>query len=215
MHIADNILKHHLKNVLFVSGTAYGGKTTMTTLLEEKYGFLRYGEGEREHWDEHRAYANSDDQPAMCYDRRDLESFLNRPADEYAQWLQASIAEEAEMEIIDLIKLSQDQRVVADVLISLERLKRIADYHQVILLVAPLEMLDETFYHRDDKRDLYEAILSMPDPQRTMANMKEALRKATLPLETFYESGFKCLVRDEEKSIEQTFREIEQHFHLG
>ena len=215
MHIADNILKHHLKNVLFVSGTAFGGKTTMSTLLEEKYGFLRYGEGDRERWLEHRAYANSDDQPAMCCDRRDLESFLNRPADEYAQWLQASIAEQTEMQIIDLIKLSQDQRVVADVLLPLERLKRIADYHQVILLIAPLEMLDERFFHREDKRDLYEAILSMPDPQRTMANMKEVLRKVTLPLETFYESGLKCLVRDEEKSIEHTFREIEQHFHLG
>ena len=35
MNIADNILKHHLKNVLFVTGTAYGGKTTMTKLIEK------------------------------------------------------------------------------------------------------------------------------------------------------------------------------------
>ena len=96
MDIADTILKHHLRNVLFVSGTAFAGKTIMATLLEEKYGLLRYSEGE--HWEEHRACANPDDQPAMCYDRRDLERFLNRPPDEYAQWLQASIAEEAEMQ---------------------------------------------------------------------------------------------------------------------
>lgn len=215
MHIADNILKHHLKNVLFISGTAYGGKTTMATMLEEKHGFLRYSEGDRERWDEHRAYANPDDQPAMCYERGDLERFLNRPADEYAQWLQASIAEQARMQIIDLIKLSQKRKVAADVLIPLEHLKRIADYRQVILLVAPVEMLDETFFQRDDQRDLYEAILSMPDPQRTMTNMMEVSRRVTPPPEVFRESGFKCLVRDESGSVEETFREVEQHFGLA
>jgi len=185
----------------------------MTTLLEEKYGFLRYSADGR--WDEHRAYANSDDQPAMCYGRRDLESFLDRHADEYAQWLHASLAEGAEMEIIDLIKLSQDQRVVADVLIPLERLKHIADYHQVILLVAPLEMLVEGYFGREDKREMYECILSMPDPQETMANVKKALRKCAIPLEAFHKSGFRCLVRDDKRSTQETFREMEQHFRLG
>ena len=212
MNIADNILKHHLQNVLFVSGTAYGGKTTMTKRIEEKYGFLRYREGTK--FDEHLAYANKHYQPAMCYERRDWQSFFNRPAEEYAKWLEDSIAEQAEMAIIDLIKLSQDQRVIADVHIPLEDLKRIAEYHQVVLLIAEPEMIVENFFNREDKQDMYECIMSTPHPQETLENVKNALRTASIPLEEFYKSGFKCIVRDDSRSIEQTFREIERHFHL-
>ena len=213
MNIADNILKHHLQNVLFVSGTAYGGKTTMTKRIEEKYGFLRYRESTK--FDEHLVYANKHYQPAMCYERRDWQSFFNRPAEEYAKWLEDSIAEQAEMAIIDLIKLSQDQRVIADVHIPLEDLKRIAEYHQVVLLIAEPEMIVENFFNREDKQDMYECIMSTPHPQETLENVKNALRTASIPLEEFYKSGFKCIVRDDNRSIEQTFREIERHFHLG
>ena len=40
MKIANNIIKAHLKNVYFLCGGAYGGKTTMAKLLEEKHGFF-------------------------------------------------------------------------------------------------------------------------------------------------------------------------------
>ena len=213
MNIADNILKHHLKNVLFVSGTAYGGKTTMTKLIEEKYGFLRYRESTK--FDEHRAYANKHYQPAMCYERGDWQSFFNRPAEEYAKWLKDGIAEEAEMAIIDMIKLSQDQRVIADVHIPLEYLKFIAEYHQVVLLIAEPEMIVENFFNREDKQDMYECIMSTPHPQETLENVKKALKASAIPLEEFHRSGFKCIIRDDDRSIEQTFHEIEEHFHLG
>jgi len=36
--ISDNIIKEQLKNVYFISGGAYGGKTTMAKVIEEKYG---------------------------------------------------------------------------------------------------------------------------------------------------------------------------------
>lgn len=40
MNIANNIIREHKKNVYFLCGGAYGGKTTMAKLLEEKYGFI-------------------------------------------------------------------------------------------------------------------------------------------------------------------------------
>ena len=48
MKIANNIIKEHLKNVYFLCGGAYGGKTTMAKLLEEKHGFIRYRQGDHE-----------------------------------------------------------------------------------------------------------------------------------------------------------------------
>ena len=40
MYIAENILKNSLQNVYFLAGTALAGKTTMTKILSEKYGFI-------------------------------------------------------------------------------------------------------------------------------------------------------------------------------
>jgi tRNA A37 threonylcarbamoyladenosine biosynthesis protein TsaE len=39
MNIANNILKHSLQNVYFLTGTMLAGKTTMSKALAEKHGF--------------------------------------------------------------------------------------------------------------------------------------------------------------------------------
>lgn len=38
MQINETILKHYLKNVMFINGTAYAGKSTMVKMLAENYG---------------------------------------------------------------------------------------------------------------------------------------------------------------------------------
>ena len=38
MQISDNILREQLKNVYFLGGGGYGGKTTMSQLIAKKYG---------------------------------------------------------------------------------------------------------------------------------------------------------------------------------
>ncbi len=35
MKIDNRIIKHYLKNVMFITGTAYAGKSTMAALLAE------------------------------------------------------------------------------------------------------------------------------------------------------------------------------------
>lgn len=95
MKIADNIIKEHLKNVYFLCGGAYGGKTTMAKLMEEKYGFIRYRQGY--HFDEYAAIANEIEQPAMSMDRKsDWHGFFAQPPRQYADWMQAELREEAE-----------------------------------------------------------------------------------------------------------------------
>ncbi len=44
MNIENNILKSYLKNVLFITGTAYAGKSTMCAMLAEKYDLYHCGE---------------------------------------------------------------------------------------------------------------------------------------------------------------------------
>ena len=44
MNIANNILKECLKNVYFINGTAYAGKSAMVRMLAEKHDMIQCGE---------------------------------------------------------------------------------------------------------------------------------------------------------------------------
>jgi len=44
MIINNAILKHYLKNVMFINGTSYAGKSTMVKMLADKYGLIHCGE---------------------------------------------------------------------------------------------------------------------------------------------------------------------------
>ena len=44
MKIENNVLKHYLKNVYFITGTAYAGKSTMVKMLAARYGLIECGE---------------------------------------------------------------------------------------------------------------------------------------------------------------------------
>lgn len=218
MKIENNIIKEHLKNVLFISGGAYGGKTTMAKLIEEKYGFVRYREGDN--WDYHFSYANEKFQPAICCDRskftyEDWNDFYNRKPEEYHQWLMDGLREEAEMAIIDLIKLSQNQKVVADVMIPIDILKEIADYNQVVLLYAPVKMKREHYFDREDKKMIFEHIMTMKNPDKALENCLNSLTyKGEEEIESFKNSGFKYIERSEISDIEETMAAIEEHFGL-
>ena len=64
--------------------------------------------------------------------------------------------EETGFAIVDLIKLSQNQKVIADVGISPEVLKKISEPSRVILLFAPEEMTRKQYFDRKDKQDIYQ-----------------------------------------------------------
>ena len=44
MKIENNILKHYLKNVYFITGTAYAGKSTTVKMLADRYDMVFCGE---------------------------------------------------------------------------------------------------------------------------------------------------------------------------
>ena len=44
MEIANNILKHYLRNVYFITGTAYAGKSNTAKMLADRYHMVLCGE---------------------------------------------------------------------------------------------------------------------------------------------------------------------------
>lgn len=67
---------------------------------------------------------------------------MNRTPEEYDQWILGSSQEAAEFEVAELIRISQNQKVIVDTNIPLD----IADYHQVAVMLSPQAMSVEKIY---------------------------------------------------------------------
>ena len=67
MKIENNILKHYLQNVYFITGTAYAGKSTAVKMLAEKYDMICCGENY--HMTVSEIVATPDTHPDLCYNK--------------------------------------------------------------------------------------------------------------------------------------------------
>ena len=179
MQIANNILKHYLKNVYFITGTAYAGKSTAVKMLAERYGMIFCGENY--HMAVSEIVATPETHPDLCYNRllTDWKDFVTRTPEEYERWIYSVGREAAEFEIAELISLPKDKKVIVDTNIPLDILKEIADYHQVAVMLSPQSMSVDRFFDRDDpeKQFLLNVIDSCDDPEAVMENYRRGLAR--------------------------------------
>ncbi len=220
MEIKDNILKGYLKNVRFVTGTAYAGKSTMCGLLAERFGLIHCEENYG--LDQFLALADPEHQPNLCYFKTmgSWQEFLSRTPEEYYDWIIGNQYEVAGFEIAELIRKSQNQIVIADTNIPLEYLHRITDYHQVAVMLSPQSMSVERFFDRSDpeKQFLLEQIRLSPNPEKTLENFKACIRRINSQqvYEEYAQSGFFTLVRTDDKkdTREEILLALAEHFRL-
>lgn len=221
MKIDNNIIKHYLKNVMFITGTAYAGKSTMVAMLAEKYGLIECGENY------HSRVADKiivpERQPNLCYFQTmvDWQEFINRKPEEYDKWILGCSMEAAQFEVAELICISQNQKVIVDTNIPLDILHEIADYHQVAVMLSPQSMSVEKFFDRDDpdKAFIKEQIMQAEAPQKTMENYKACIAQVNSKehYDEYAKSGFFTLVRkDANKDTKvETLRILATHFRLN
>ena len=112
MIFQDNVIKEYLKNVYFITGTPCGGKTTVSRALAEKYGFELFDVDER--FDEHKKMSNPLFQPAMNTYFNSADEFFGRTVEEYKNWLLNNTREQLEFVLLDLIRLSENKKVLCD-----------------------------------------------------------------------------------------------------
>ena len=201
MKIENNILKHYLKNVYFITGTAYAGKSTAVKMLAEQYNMLCCGENY--HMEVSEIVATPETHPDLCYNRSltDWRDFVKRSPEEYERWIYAVGREAAEFEIAHLIAVSQTRKVIVDTNIPLDVLKEISDYHRVAVMLSPQSMSVERFFDRDDpdKQFLLGVIDSCDDPEAVMENYRRGLARINSRehYDEYASSGFFAVVRED------------------
>ena len=201
MKIENSILKHYLKNVYFITGTAYAGKSTTVKMLAERYGMIMCGENY--HMNVSEIVATPETHPDLCYHRQltDWREFVKRSPEEYERWIYAVGREAAEFEVAQLVAISQNQKVIVDTNIPLDILAEISDYNHVAVMLSPQSMSVARFFDRSDpeKQFLLNIIDSCEDPVAVMENYRQGL--ARINSEEHYleyaNSGFFTVVRED------------------
>ena len=222
MKIENNILKYYLKNVYFITGTAYAGKSTTVKMLAEKYGMIFCGENYHSKVSD--IVAAPDAQPDICYLKTltDWRDFVLRSPEEYERWIYGTAKEAAEFEIAELLKLSgSNQKIIVDTNIPVDDLKEISDYHHVAVMLSPESLSVERFFDRDDpeKQFILRVIQSCEIPEAVMENYKRglALINSKAHYNEYLNSGFFTVVRqdDGKDTREEVCDKIAAHFGLA
>ena len=202
----------------FITGTAYAGKSTMVKLLAEKHGGILCGEN----------YHNSllpgldpEAFPCLHYTRalQDWHDFIRRTPEEYAAWIDGAAGECEALELGILEGLSgRGKPIFVDTNISIETLKRVALPNHMLIMLADPQVSVRRFFERPDreKQFLYRLILEEPDPEAAMEYSRRglALINSREKYDRFLHSGFRVILRDERRSIEQTLALAEEAFGL-
>ena len=220
MNISNNILKHYLKNVYFITGTAYAGKSTTVKMLADKFDMIFCGENYHSAISD--TVATPDLQPDICYlnNITDWKAFVTRPAEEYERWIFGVGREAAEFEISELISLSRDNKVIADTNIPIDILKEISDYNHVAVMLCPQSMSIDRFFDRSDpeKKFILNVIKSCDNPEAVMENYRRslALINSQKRYDEFADSGFFTIVREDngKDTKEEVCNLIAKHFGL-
>lgn len=220
IQISDNLIRHYLRNVYFINGHSYAGKSTMVRMLSERYGMIHCGENYHDAFP--REKLDRWKQPGLCYfdTMSGWPEWLSQTPEEHYRWMNQTTQECIEIEILELLRLSAgEQKVIVDTNIPPEVLREISDYdHVAILLCDPPDITAQKFFDRDDpdKQFMLSEIRKCPDPEATLRNFN-AWALYHPPLETDWQhTGFFTYTRSDfdHDTREEMLTALAKHFRL-
>ncbi len=208
-----------MDDVYYIIGTAYAGKSTMVKFLAEKYDGIVCEENYHDRLVDDKLDKN--EFPCLCYTRdlQDWREFIRRTPEEYAAWCEgaAKECEVLELRILEGLK-KQGRRIFVDTNISIETLKKISDTDHVLVMLSDQMVSVNRFFERPDreKQFLYQLLMQEPDPDAAMANFREMLMRVNSKqaYDKFLYSRFKVLLRDDNRTVEDTLEIVESMLKL-
>ena len=220
IQISGNLIRHYLRNVYFITGHSYAGKSTMVRMLAERYNMVQCGENYNDAFP--REKLDRWKQPGLCYfdTMSGWQEWLRMTPEEHYSWTQQVSRECVEIEILELIhRAAGGQKVIVDTNIPVDVLREISDYdHVAVMLCDPPDITKDKFFDRDDpdKKFMMDRIMESPDPEATLANFR-AWFTYTPPLDVdLAHTGFFSVTRSDfvNDTREEVLAKLAAHFKL-
>ncbi|MBO4579110.1 MAG: hypothetical protein J5715_03035 [Clostridiales bacterium] len=206
------------KNAYFIIGNAYAGKSTMVKELARVLDGIACTEN---YHDQLLDDLDPKEFPGLTYTRdlKDWHDFVRRSPQEYKDWLDLT---QKECEILELRilpdVLKEGRLVFVDTNISIETLKSLVPRDHVLVMLADPSISVRRFFDRPDpeKQFLYRLLLEEEDPEAAMENYRQGLMliNSQEEYDKFYNSGFNVIVRDENRTVEETLALARKAFGL-
>jgi len=211
MNIQNNVIKAYLQNVFFVTGTACGGKSTISRALAERHNLLLFNIDQQ--FDQHKQLSDPMFQPAMNKTFPDADAFFGRSVEEYRQWLLDNTREQLDFVLLDLIRLSHHRPVVCDCHLTLEQASLFTDPARVVFLLKEPSNIIEDYCNRPDHQGFNSFINSATDPAKAKATCNETLHSLNADFyRTVKCSGYFWLERTPDSTVQKTVELVERHF---
>lgn len=207
------------KNIYFINGNAYAGKSTMVKMLSEKFNGILC---EENYQDRLLSTLDKNEFPALTYTRdlTDWHHFIRRTPDEYEKWIN-DVTKECtiiELQILDELEKLQ-KKVFVDTNIPVSILKEITDIDHVLIMLADPLISVNRFFEREDKEKqfLYKLLLEEENEEYALNNFKECLKRINndKTYNDFLNSGFNVLLRDDSRTVKETLEIVEKMFKLS
>ena len=117
-----------------------------------------------------------------------------------------------ELKILEELK-KQERKIFVDTNISIQTLKKISDTDHVLVMLSDQTASVNRFFERPDreKQFLYRLLMREPDPDAAMANFREMLTRVNSKekYDRFLHSGFQVLLRDDNRTVDETLEIVE------
>ena len=122
-----------------------------------------------------------------------------------------------EMRILE--ELSKEGKLIfVDTNIPVDVLWEISDKDHVLIMLADPEVSVKRFFERPDKEKqfLYQLLLKEENPEEAIENFRECLKRVNSVeiYNQFLNSGFNVILRDENRSLEETLALVEEMYNI-
>ena len=213
MIFQDNVMKEYLKNVYFITGTPCGGKTTLSHALAQKYGFELFDIDER--FEEHKKISDPLFQPAMNTCFKSADEFFGRTVEEYKNWLLKNTREQLEFVLLDLIRLSENKKVLCDCHLTVAQVLAFSEPARVVFLIKDPSNLVDEYSNRPDHQGFFQYLNSATDIEKAKQTVKTTLYELNADrIEEIKSSPFFWIERTTDSTVEDTVASVEKHFGL-
>ena len=218
MNISENILKLNLENVLFLVGSACGGKTTMAREIAKKHNMLYFDE----YWQMDKWNGEIVDplyQPNSANRKTtDWEAYFSRSVEEFLadKTMENTNDEYLEFLLVELIKASQSTKVITDIWIKdYDFLLKISDHSHIACLLAPGELIIQDYYNRKEHLNFTNCIKSLKEPNKKFATQNELFEIGAIKeAEKAKKYKLFSIMRSKTSTIDGTLKLLEGHFGL-